>query len=297
MMLEKLLNKFPNSVSHKQEVSNVEQYLWFRDDTGFEIGIPKTAITPAEINLLSLLFHTDSFDGRNDTFTKLSWSEFLLHKNGILPKTRWEHVRFTHFHFDHNDFSYRDFEQALLSFVSSSAVLIWTGDNSGTLIEGNTGDCLKKEELIAMLQTLESDFYTKIEIFLGCFHLVDNELASHYEMEKKYYLKTKKLIQNQKMIVLADLLPFIFLKGMQEDEKKWFITQLLGETLLDKELIGTVKTYIECNSNASLAAKTLYIHRNSLQYRIDKFIDKTGLDVRAFNHALPAYLLILLSEF
>lgn len=296
-MIEKLLNKYPNSISHKQDASNVEQYLWFRDDAGCEIGIPKSAITPEEINLLSLLFQTDSFDGRNDTSTKLTWCDFLLHKNGKLPRTRWEHVRFTHFHFDHNDFSYRDFEEALLSFVSSSAVLIWTGDKSGSLIEGKTEGGLSKEELVAMLQTLESDFYTKIEIFLGSFHLVDKELASHYEMEKKYYLKAKNLIQNQKMVVLADLLPLLFLEGIAEEEKKWFTTQLLGETLLDKELIGTVKTYIECNSNASLAAKRLYIHRNSLQYRIDKFIDKTGLDVRTFNHALPAYLLILLSEF
>ena len=72
MMIEKLLNKYPNSISHKQDASNVEQYLWFRDDNGCEIGIPKSAITPEEINLLSLLFQTDSFDGRNDTSTKLT---------------------------------------------------------------------------------------------------------------------------------------------------------------------------------------------------------------------------------
>ncbi|MGX2958843.1 PucR family transcriptional regulator [Peribacillus sp. JNUCC 23] len=296
-MIEKLLNKYPNSIAHKQDAPYVEKYFWFKDDNGNEIGIPKSAITPEEINLLSLLFHTDFFDGRNDSSTKQPWSDFLLHKNGKLPKTRWEHVRFTHFHFDHNDFSGRDFEDALLSFVSSNAILVWTSDRSGALIEGKTEDGLDKEELMAMLSTLESDFYTKIEIFLGSFHFVDKELSSHYEMEKKFYLKAKNFIQNRKMIVLADLLPFLFLEGITEEEKKWFTIALLGETLLDKELIGTVKTYIECNSNASLAAKRLYIHRNSLQYRIDKFIDKTGLDVRAFNHALPAYLLILLSEF
>jgi DNA-binding PucR family transcriptional regulator len=32
--------------------------------------------------------------------------------------------------------------------------------------------------------------------------------------------------------------------------------------------------------NASLTAKRLFIHRNSLQYRIDKFIERTGIDIR-----------------
>ncbi|WP_376776406.1 helix-turn-helix domain-containing protein [Bacillus stratosphericus] len=35
-------------------------------------------------------------------------------------------------------------------------------------------------------------------------------------------------------------------------------------------------TYMQCNLNTSQASKTLYVLRNSLQYPIDKFIERTG---------------------
>ncbi|MER2142109.1 MAG: helix-turn-helix domain-containing protein, partial [Priestia megaterium] len=47
------------------------------------------------------------------------------------------------------------------------------------------------------------------------------------------------------------------------------------------------------NLNVSLAAKKLYMHRNSLQYRIEKFIDRTHLDIKHFTGAVSAYLAIL----
>ncbi|MCY8607352.1 helix-turn-helix domain-containing protein, partial [Bacillus sonorensis] len=50
--------------------------------------------------------------------------------------------------------------------------------------------------------------------------------------------------------------------------------------------------YMQCNLNASLTAKRLFIHRNSLQYRIDRFIEKTGIDIRQFEEAAAVYFII-----
>jgi DNA-binding PucR family transcriptional regulator len=61
----------------------------------------------------------------------------------------------------------------------------------------------------------------------------------------------------------------------------------------DGDLLETIKVYLECNLNVSLAAKKLYMHRNSLQYRIEKFIDRTHLDIKHFTGAVSAYLAIL----
>nr|MDH3110555.1 helix-turn-helix domain-containing protein [Bacillus altitudinis] len=44
------------------------------------------------------------------------------------------------------------------------------------------------------------------------------------------------------------------------------------------------------------AAKALYVHRNSLQYRIDKFIERTGLDIRHFQEASAAYFMMNLLD-
>lgn len=57
------------------------------------------------------------------------------------------------------------------------------------------------------------------------------------------------------------------------------------------ETIETILGFIEQNMNASKTAKALYMHRNTLNYRLDNFIEKTEIDVRTFSGALAMYLL------
>ena len=57
------------------------------------------------------------------------------------------------------------------------------------------------------------------------------------------------------------------------------------------ETIETILGFIERNMNASKTSKALYMHRNTLNYRLDNFIEKTEIDVRTFSGALAMYLL------
>lgn len=67
-----------------------------------------------------------------------------------------------------------------------------------------------------------------------------------------------------------------------------FIEQVFKrkEPMLDDETIQTLETFFELNCNVSETAKQLYIHRNTLLYRLDKFRQESGLDVRNFNQAV-----------
>ncbi len=57
------------------------------------------------------------------------------------------------------------------------------------------------------------------------------------------------------------------------------------------EVIQTILGFIDQNMNASKTAKVLFMHRNTLNYRLDNFINKTELDVRSFKGAVAIYLL------
>lgn len=57
------------------------------------------------------------------------------------------------------------------------------------------------------------------------------------------------------------------------------------------ETIETILGFIDQNMNASKTAKALYMHRNTLNYRLDNFINRTEIDVRSFKGALAIYLL------
>ena len=55
---------------------------------------------------------------------------------------------------------------------------------------------------------------------------------------------------------------------------------------LKRELMETSSAYLKSDLNASLASSSLYIHRNTFNYRLQKFIDVTGLDIRNYHNAL-----------
>lgn len=64
--------------------------------------------------------------------------------------------------------------------------------------------------------------------------------------------------------------------------------------LSDKEMLLTLETFFEMECNVSETAKKLYIHRNTLLYRLDKIKQETGADVRSFGDAAIVKLTMLL---
>ncbi|MEE0725180.1 MAG: helix-turn-helix domain-containing protein, partial [Clostridium saudiense] len=59
-----------------------------------------------------------------------------------------------------------------------------------------------------------------------------------------------------------------------------------GISKLDNEMIRTMEVFFKCGLNLSEAAKELYIHRNTLIYRLDKIQKYTNYDIRDFNDAV-----------
>ena len=55
---------------------------------------------------------------------------------------------------------------------------------------------------------------------------------------------------------------------------------------LDKETLFTIHKFFENNLNVSETARKLFVHRNTLVYRLEKIKKLTGLDLREFDHAI-----------
>jgi sugar diacid utilization regulator len=55
--------------------------------------------------------------------------------------------------------------------------------------------------------------------------------------------------------------------------------------LFDSEMVTTIDEFVNCGLNISDAARKLYIHRNTLIYRLDKIHKETGFDIRNFREA------------
>ncbi len=55
---------------------------------------------------------------------------------------------------------------------------------------------------------------------------------------------------------------------------------------IDFEVMQTARVYLRCGMNALRASEKLFIHRNTFNYRMNRFIEETGLDIRDYHNAL-----------
>ena len=101
---------------------------------------------------------------------------------------------------------------------------------------------------------------------------------------------------------LRDLEIYNFLNEVIKDEIgiSTYIKMLISEDMknkivndfnskiskLDSEMIRTIEVFFNCGLNLSESAKELYIHRNTLIYRLDKIQKVTSYDIREFNNAM-----------
>lgn len=86
------------------------------------------------------------------------------------------------------------------------------------------------------------------------------------------------------------------LDTIPEPQRIKFVEQALKrkDAFLEPEILTTLETFFSLDCNVSETAKKLYIHRNTLLYRLDKLKQETELDVRQFRDAVLVKIILLL---
>jgi PucR C-terminal helix-turn-helix domain len=298
-MLRKLLSIYENSILFPEKpVKSFEQfYIFYYEIENEWIGIPKTVVTEKELTLLKTIYQLVEFQSPASISTAKGWDEFLL-LDGPLPTYNSEtYFRFIQFQIKGDDSIQIEIESALKGFFTEEVIIIWENRSRGIVIEESNAIALTEEELISMSETLESDFYVKISFFIGKVNPFSNHLRSKYLEEKEYFsFGIEKLVNSLNILTFERIFP-AYLAYHLQDEIKQRVNQLIIEIFNDdQEMYSTIKVFLENNLNASLTAKKLYIHRNTLQYRIDKFIDKSGIQLKDFYGAFTVFLACLLFE-
>jgi len=79
-----------------------------------------------------------------------------------------------------------------------------------------------------------------------------------------------------------------------------FIREIFNEQSpdeFDEETIATINKFFENNLNVSETSRQLYIHRNTLVYRLDKLQKTTGLDLRVFEDAITLKIAMMVVKY
>lgn len=185
----------------------------------------------------------------------------------------------------------------------SKDYVISAGERDIVLVKDiKPGTDLKEIEKIAtnIADTLSTEFYTKVSI--GISTVVDNikDLARAYK-EAQIALEVGKVFETEKNIInyenlgigrLIYQLPTTLCEMfLQEVFKKGSLESL------DRETLMTIQCFFENNLNVSETSRKLFVHRNTLVYRLEKIRKLTGLDLREFEHAITFKVALMVKKY
>jgi len=151
-----------------------------------------------------------------------------------------------------------------------------------------------------ILDTLNSELLLKAYIGIGSVVEDIKEISMSYK-EAEAALKIGYIFEKDKYILSYHRLGIgRLIYQMPTKLCEMFLDEVFKDKKLsdfDPELIQTVQMFFECSLNVSETARQLYIHRNTLVYRLDKIEKMIGLDLRKFEHAVIFKIAMLVQQY
>ena len=140
-----------------------------------------------------------------------------------------------------------------------------------------------------LLDMLHSEGLTRCRIALGTIVHEIKDVSRSYK-EAKMALDVGKIFYSERSIVAYSNLGIgRLIYQLPVPLCKMFIKEIFdGKSPddLDEETLITINKFFENSLNVSETSRQLYIHRNTLVYRLDKLQKSTGLDLRGFEDAI-----------
>ena len=165
-------------------------------------------------------------------------------------------------------------------------------ENSVALVkylEGDTDVEVLQTMAKEMADTIHSEVMTKTMVGIGTVVSNIKDIARSFE-EARVALEVGAVFDDEKFILsYEDLGIGRLIYQLPTTLCKLFLSEVFKRGSieeLDQEIIFTIQKFFENNLNVSETSRQLYVHRNTLVYRLDKIQKITGLDLREFDQAL-----------
>ncbi|MBZ4671047.1 MAG: Carbohydrate diacid regulator [Oscillospiraceae bacterium] len=152
----------------------------------------------------------------------------------------------------------------------------------------------------SIADTLSSEFYTRVNVGIGTCVQSIKELARSFK-EAQIALEVGKVFDTDKIIVSYDNLGIArLIYHLPTTLCETFLHEVFKKgsiESLDHETLFTIQRFFENNLNVSETSRKLFVHRNTLVYRLEKIKKLTGLDLREFDHAIVFKIALMVKKY
>ena len=153
---------------------------------------------------------------------------------------------------------------------------------------------------LTILDTLNAEAMSKVHISYGTIVNEIKEVSKSYK-EAKMALDIGKIFYSDRNIVSYSKLGIgRLIYQLSMSHCKMFIKEIFeGQNPddFDEETLTTINKFFENSLNVSETSRQLFIHRNTLVYRLDKIQKNTGLDLRVFDDAITFKIALMVRDY
>lgn len=152
----------------------------------------------------------------------------------------------------------------------------------------------------SIVDTLSSEFYTHSAIGIGTIVEGIKDLARSFK-EAQVAMEVGKVFDTEKTIVSYDHLGIArLIYQLPTTLCDMFLKEVFKRgsiESLDHETLFTIQRFFENNLNVSETSRKLFVHRNTLVYRLEKIKKITGLDLREFEDAIVFKVALMVKKY
>ena len=204
----------------------------------------------------------------------------------------------------HNEKDVNALETVRSLFASKTKDFITAVDEKNIILvkEVRQGESYAELDKTAnmILDMLNTEAMTKVRVAYGTVINDIKEVSRSYK-EAKMALDVGKIFYASKNVIAYSNLGIgRLIYQLPIPLCKMFIREVFdgkSPDEFDEETLTTINKFFENSLNVSETSRQLYIHRNTLVYRLDKLQKSTGLDLRVFEDAITFKIALMVAKY
>lgn len=249
--------------------------------------LKKSSLTQREQELISLLLEKESaFDGG-------PWYDYLVHNRGKMPQNV-QKIQFVHCHlFHYENETIGSWLEMMRTILPNRIADFQLSSQDYIFVLDQTRLVPVKDVLRDTLSAIEYDFSLTLTIQIGQIWplIFEESYPELFQAENALFVKWWEQVQHSNVHSFSQL----FLWGIgQKDFILPILTKKLHQLIESQDqLVDIIAALWENTAVVTKAAQQLYIHRNTLQYHIDKWEELTGLQLKDLTDLTLCYQIVI----